>query len=49
MEYYDPIPNKKKGEIWLKSAKADPEEVGCTYGIDLLNIDQAKHDSDYSK
>ena len=27
-----------------ESAKEDPEEFGRTYGIDCLNIGEAKHD-----
>ena len=50
MEHNDPIPNKNKGKNWLniarvKFAKADPEDIGNTYGIDHLKIGEVKHDS----
>ena len=54
MEHDDPITNKTR---WggldktckSESAKADPEDVVNTYGIDHLKIGEAKHDSDDSK
>ena len=39
------LAKKRKSE----SAKSDPEEVEHTYGIDRLNIGEAKHDSDDPK
>ena len=46
-DYYNP--NKKKKKLAKnrksESKKADPEELGRSYGIDRLNIGEAKHDS----
>ena len=39
------LAKKFKGEI----AKADPEDFGNTYGIDLLKIGKAKHNLNESK
>ena len=43
------LSRRKEGKNWLKIEKADPEEVVHTYGIDCLNIGEAKHDSDDSE
>ena len=54
MEHDDPIPKKNKEKKLAKkrkseSAKADQEEVVRNYGIDRLNIGEAKHDLDDSE